>query len=360
MQEKTDVSITQFETLRESGVINSFEELKKENELLRRIVNDIKILVTYTSAEPMVNFIISKFFDYFVPETLVFMIKEPRSNEIIQYYYRQLKKIDERLGDDVFNVLKDFFDSNLNYYTSGEAIPFEKLFDNIERSSFPKIFFSIEAKYIIPLIGIDGTCGVVIFGNKITDAPYDSRELYYMKNMFSVFAISLQNELNYRTSITDPKTGLYSYDYFVKRIKEKIAEAKRRGSDSAVLMIDIDHFKKFNDDYGHLAGDKILVELAKNLVSLVREEDCVGRFGGEEFIVLLSDCKPSAIFTVAERIRKAVEAMEIFENGNKLKITISVGGSKILPNETAKNVIKRIDAALYCSKESGRNKSTIA
>lgn len=361
MQEKTESSIKQFETMQKSGVINSFESLKKENSQLQRIIKDMTLLVTYTSIEPMVKFIISRIIDYFVPETLVFLINEPRTNKIHQYFYKQLQKTDSCLSNEIFPVLKDFFDSNLHYYSNGEAVSFEKLLDNIDKSNFPQNFLSIEAKYIIPLIGIGGTCGIVILGNKITGQKYDSSEIYYMKSMFSVFSISLQNEMNYRTSITDPKTGLYTYDYFVKRIQEQIAKARRYHSTAALLMLDIDHFKNFNDTYGHLAGDKVLIEIAKTLMASVRTEDCVGRFGGEEFIILLSECKEDSIFHVAERIRKTVEKLEVIENNDKLKVTVSIGGCQILGNsvETPKTVIKRIDDALYQSKANGRNRSTI-
>ena len=273
MQGKTESSIKQFETMQKNGVINSFEDLKKENSQLQRIIKDMTLLVTYTSIEPMVKFIISRIIDYFVPETLVFLINEPRSNKIHQYFYKQLQKTDSTLNNEIFSVLKDFFDDNLHYYLNGEAVPFEKLLDNIDKSLFPQNFLSIEAKYIIPLIGIGGTCGIVILGNKITGQKYDSSEIYYMKCMFSVFSISLQNEMNYRTSITDPKTGLYTYDYFVKRIQEQIAKARRYHSTAAILMLDIDHFKNFNDTYGHLAGDKVLFEIAKTLMGSVRTED---------------------------------------------------------------------------------------
>lgn len=126
-------------------------------------------------------------------------------------------------------------------------------------------------------------------------------------------------------------------------------------------MLDIDHFKNFNDTYGHLAGDKVLFEIAKTLMSSVRTEDCVGRFGGEEFVILLSECKENCIFDVAERIRKTVEQMEVIENDTKLQVTVSIGGCQILGNslETPKTVIKRIDDALYQSKANGRNRSTI-
>ncbi len=361
MQEKTESSIKQFETMQKSGVLNSFENLKKENSQLQRIIKDMTLLVTYTSIEPMVKFIISRIIDYFVPETLIFMINEPRSNNIHQYSYKQLQKSDSFLNNEVFSVLKEYFDSNLHYYLNGEAIPFEKLLDNLDKSLLSKHFMSINAKYIIPLIGIGGTCGIVILGDKITGQRYDSSEIYYMKSMFSVFSISLQNEMNYKTSITDPKTGLYTYDYFVKRIQEQIAKARRYHSTAAILMLDIDHFKKFNDTYGHLAGDKVLIEIAKTLVISVRTEDCVGRFGGEEFVILLSECKEDSIFDVAERIRKTVEQLEVIENDNTLKVTVSIGGCQILGSslETPKTVIKRIDDALYQSKANGRNRSTI-
>ncbi|MGN0728672.1 GGDEF domain-containing protein [Treponema sp.] len=361
MQKISEDSIRQFMMMQESGLLHSFEQLKKENEQFQRTIKDMSALVTCTNIDSMVKFIISRFIDYFVPESLVFMIKKPRSSEIIQYYYEQLKKSEECLVEELFYSLKDFFDANSSYYMSGEAVPVEKLADSMSDEVFSTKSFSINPKYIIPLIGIGGTCGIVIFGNKIIGGHYDTAELFYLKNMFSVFAISLQNEMNYKTSITDPKTGLYTYDYFVKRIQEKIAKARRYNSTSAILMLDIDHFKKFNDTYGHLVGDKVLVELAKTLVDSLREEDCVGRFGGEEFVVLLSECKPDSIFKVSERIRASVEQMEIFENGQRLKVTVSIGGSKILPDpdESPKSVIKRIDDALYQSKANGRNRSTI-
>ena len=354
-------SLEQFELLQKSGMLGSLEQLQKENKQLQRTIKDMSVLVTYSDAKSMMNFIISKFLDYLVPETLVFMIRQPRSNEITQYYYRKLTKEDSFLSNDLFYLFKDYFDANPNYYLSGEAVSFEKLSDNFAENTFSQEFLSIGPKYIIPLIGLDGTYGIVIFGNKITGHQYDTTELFYIQNMFAVFAVSLQNEINYKTSITDPKTGLYTYDYFINRIQEKIAFVRRYNAHPAVLMLDIDHFKNFNDTYGHLAGDKVLAALAKTLRHSVREEDCVARFGGEEFVILLSECNPPSLFSVAERIRKEVEKMEVFEKDVRLRVTISIGGSFIKPDksETPKTIIKRTDDALYQSKENGRNRCTL-
>ena len=354
-------SLEQFELLQKSGMLNSLEQLQKENRQLQRTIKDMSVLVTYSDAKSMMKFIISKFLDYLVPETLVFMIRQPRSNEITQYCYRKLIKEDAFLNNDLFYILKDYFDSNPNYYMSGEAVSFEKLMDNFSSNTFSQEFLSIEPKYIIPLIGLEGTYGIVIFTNKITGHQYDTTELFYIQNMFAVFAVSLQNEINYKTSITDPKTGLYTYDYFINRIQEKIAFVRRYNAHPAVLMLDIDLFKNFNDTYGHLAGDNVLAALAKTLRHSVREEDCVARFGGEEFVILLSECNPPSLFSVAERIRKEVEKMEVFEKDVRLRVTISIGGSFIKPDksETPKTIIKRTDDALYQSKENGRNRCTL-
>ena len=112
-------SLEQFELLQKSGMLNSLEQLQKENRQLQRTIKDMSVLVTYSDAKSMMKFIISKFLDYLVPETLVFMIRQPRSNEITQYCYRKLIKEDAFLNNDLFYILKDYFDSNPNYYMSG-------------------------------------------------------------------------------------------------------------------------------------------------------------------------------------------------------------------------------------------------
>ena len=119
-------SLEQFELLQKSGMLNSLEQLQKENRQLQRTIKDMSVLVTYSDAKSMMKFIISKFLDYLVPETLVFMIRQPRSNEITQYCYRKLINEDTFLSNELFYLFKDYFDANPNYYLSGEAVSFEK------------------------------------------------------------------------------------------------------------------------------------------------------------------------------------------------------------------------------------------
>ena len=171
----------------------------------------------------------------------------------------------------------------------------------------------------------------------------------------------MQNGLHYESSITDAKTGLYTNDFFFQRLNSALSSIKRYNQSAGVLILDIDFFKKFNDTWGHLLGDKVLISIANTLKKTLRNEDCIARFGGEEFSVLLSQCTQDSVFKVAERIRKAIEKMVIYENNTPLKITVSIGGVIIDHHEflEPRQIFKKADQALYYSKEHGRNQSTI-
>src|SRR5574344_2049706 len=109
-ESSTDI-LAQFQHLQQSGMLDSLEDLKKENRELKRIISDMSLLVSYTSVESMLNFLISKFLDYFIPQTLVFMVKQPRKDTLQQYYYKRLNKTEDTINDSCYYILKDFFDS---------------------------------------------------------------------------------------------------------------------------------------------------------------------------------------------------------------------------------------------------------
>ncbi|MBQ9630193.1 MAG: GGDEF domain-containing protein, partial [Treponema sp.] len=278
-----------------------------------------------------------------------------------EHYYEKLSKSDKSINTSVFYTLKNFFDSNKDLYKTGDTVFFETLIEKLGYKAFKQDFLALKPNIVIPLIGIDGVYGITVMGNKLVSGDYTASELTYLHHMFSMFAITMQNELHYRSVITDVKTGLFTYDYFVKRVQEKIAAVQRHSASAAILMLDIDHFKKINDTFGHLIGDKVIIAIAQTLLRITREDDCVARFGGEEFSVLLSECLPDTLFAVAERIRIAVENMKLYEDGDFIPVTASIGACYIDPQEgmTADRIMKRVDRALYLSKERGRNKTTI-
>ncbi len=167
----------------------------------------------------------------------------------------------------------------------------------------------------------------------------------------------------FQLATRDGLTGLFVIRHFRTLLNQAAIESGRTKKPLSLLLLDIDHFKKINDTYGHLAGDRILKELASILQTYVRvkrttaDVDSVGRYGGEEFIVMLKNCKiQDAVFQVAERLRKIVEKTQVEWEGHKIPFTISIGVAMLRPEETVPDfMVRRADEALYRAKESGRN-----
>lgn len=238
---------------------------------------------------------------------------------------------------------------------------FEELAEELGQDVFGKDFRELSPDTIFPMFGIGGLYGIVILGKKIVGNDYTELEKKYVDRMIRFLSVGMQNGLHYESSITDPKTGLFTHDYFVRRMDEAIARARRRGTTSGMLMLDVDHFKRFNDTWGHITGDAVLVALAQELAHTIRAEDCAARFGGEEFSVLVADCTSQSLFQVAERIRKAIAGIKLTADGQELSITVSIGG-RMIESSPAYNsliLIGDADKSLYRSKSCGRNRTTI-
>jgi diguanylate cyclase (GGDEF)-like protein len=161
--------------------------------------------------------------------------------------------------------------------------------------------------------------------------------------------------LNDRARV-DGLTGLYLRRYFMERLHTEIQVAKRYKTDFYIMMLDIDFFKKVNDTYGHLAGDKVLSSIAKILSDSVRPGDIIGRYGGEEFIILLPMVTKKQVSEIAENIRKNVEKQKFTEDNETFTTTISIGITKYIETLNEDNLISIADNALYQAKKEGRNK----
>lgn len=360
MAEAKPSILDQYNDFQNSGLLYRVEDLKQENRDLNRAIEDIAHLVSYTHVETMITYLVKMLTNYFVPSSLIFFVQPPRSGELRQYNYVNLVKSDKKLSTQSFHILKAYFEALNITSTNGFAHPFESIKDMIT-DEIPEDLLELNPKYIIPLFGIGGVFSVILLSQKATEQSYSYSELSYIHRIFSVLAVTMQNGLHYEVSITEPKTGLYTYDYFKTRVDECLSTCRRHNRTAGMMIIDIDFFKKFNDTYGHLCGDRVLIALANTLKRTVREDDCVARFGGEEFSILLTECEPDCVFDVCERIRKEIEKIQLVENGVELKITASIGAFLIDNKKglTPTYVFKKADDALYSSKQNGRNRSTV-
>ncbi|MDE2378442.1 GGDEF domain-containing protein [Bradyrhizobium sp.] len=160
-------------------------------------------------------------------------------------------------------------------------------------------------------------------------------------------------------SLTDPLTGLGNRKYFDRMIEVAVQAAVAAGEPLSLLLFDIDHFKSFNDSYGHLTGDQVLRLVGLSLKQTIKGQDITARYGGEEFAVVLPDTAMRQALTVADHIRRAVMAKELKKKstGEILgRVTISVGVSMLKPGDDTDSLIERADACLYAAKRNGRNR----
>jgi len=187
--------------------------------------------------------------------------------------------------------------------------------------------------------------------------PKDKEKFAILAHQFALALRRLKLLKSVETlAITDGLTGVYTRRYFMERFDEEIKRSSLRKISFSLLMIDADHFKMINDQHGHLTGDAVLKEIAKIIQENVREIDIVGRFGGEEFCVVLPDTDMEGARMVAERIRKSAQKRSIKAYDSTLRVTLSIGLA-MYPSDgkLLEELMDKADWSLYRAKSQGRN-----
>ncbi len=191
------------------------------------------------------------------------------------------------------------------------------------------------------------------------NTPFTQRELTTAENLLSALLYPLRNTLLYQKALQsasmDPVTGIKNRSAMESAVKREINLAQRNQTPLSFIMMDLDHFKKINDRYGHLYGDQALHAAAQCAQDTIRESDLVFRYGGEEFLVTLNGTDLEGAALLAERIRQKIEQLRPNLDLD-LKMTASFGVVSLRDEESAEQAFKRVDAALYQAKNSGRNR----
>ncbi len=205
---------------------------------------------------------------------------------------------------------------------------------------------------------------VLIVREKIDKGQYSDSNLDFLSIVSNIASLALENIRQYSTieklSYTDSMTGVFNYRYFYKRLNEEILRAKRYGRDLALVILDIDNFKLFNDNYGHQTGDFVLKRLAEIISRTVRSIDIVSRYGGEEFCIIMPDTNAASCEVFIERLRSEIAQFKLESDILKRDnvITVSVGGA-VYPQHasTPDRIIYCADMALLKAKALGRNRA---
>lgn len=218
--------------------------------------------------------------------------------------------------------------------------------------------------YCLPFKDETRTFGALCLGKTGQTLSPPARGLAFFTAEFLTLAVSnirLKKKL-YEMTLRDPLTGLYNRRYMNEALEKEIPRAGRAGTSLGVVMIDLDHFKRLNDTFGHDAGDRVLVSVADALTAGLRTEDTVCRFGGEEFFVLMTGGSPDDYFNRAREIKAGIAALEIsWKNRRVGPVTASLGVAAYPGHgRTAGDLIRRADQALYRAKDAGRNRVEMA
>ena len=230
---------------------------------------------------------------------------------------------------------------------------------------------SIRIKSLLLFSGLCLTIAIILaIESSLVDASDVSIVTYWQRNYIPLTAILLfiagyavweyrahrQSDIERqrleKITITDLLTGAFNRRYLTEETQGEIAKARRYGQKIGLLMLDIDHFKHINDQFGHGAGDQVLKELVMRVKGQLREADTLARWGGEEFLILLPHCTLDDTLGLAEKLRKSIADNAFPEVGS---VQISIGVSEYRPRETFIEWLDRTDRAMYRAKSKGRN-----
>jgi len=348
--------IENYNLLQEIGIWQIIKSFELEIKTLEEVIELTQFLIENSSFVEVVNYIVDNLLNKFIPYSLLFVYEdECHRNEPDILHYKNLKSTKPDIKIASLEPYKYFFS------LSPSPLTFDAFVYMLDDESLTKIFKPLQPEIIIPFMQGNINYGFIVMGKKVLESKYSNKELKYIRKVMNIISLALQNRIYYRRAITDSKTSLFVYNYFLERLNEELIRIKRYDSKISVLLIDIDHFKQVNDTYGHMAGDTILADLARLLKNNIRKEDIAARFGGEEFIVMLIQCPVEFAWQVAERFRTAIENNTFIHAEKKINITVSIGISCASKEKyfSEAEIIQSADEALYNSKKNGRNQSTI-
>ena len=287
-------------------------------------------------------------------------VRDPITNDVLNLETSKPAKGEKKLSIPVSSPVATKLLAMNKPVTVAYLKEFIKQDENLEKLE------NLSPTLIVPLVEkTNHLSGILILQERIAieeETTYTEYEQNMIMSIASLATVAINNASLMEMSSTDMMTHLRLKYFFFNQLTEAIDKAFEQNENIAVLMFDIDFFKKFNDTYGHECGDFVLISVANLIKTSLRETDIASRYGGEEFTVLLRKGKKNEAMKVAERIRKKIEGYDFVYNDQHLHVTVS-GGVSVFDKETnpveLPNVfVNQADTGLYMSKNNGRNQVT--
>jgi diguanylate cyclase (GGDEF)-like protein len=232
----------------------------------------------------------------------------------------------------------------------------------VKKSHCPGFFPEAGSRMCIPLVAFGQALGVLVLDSERAGA-FHPGEVQSLESVADICATAIQNahyvDRVKQLAYLDGLTGIFNRRFFELRISEEVERARRFGTGLAVIMIDIDQFKRLNDEFGHLLGDEVLRQVSSMFHQQLRKIDVVCRYGGEEFAILLSQTNQQLALGVTEKLRRLVETWQF--PGVPRAVTISAGVASYPDHgSTRDELVRSADTGLYAAKQAGRNRVCLA
>jgi diguanylate cyclase (GGDEF)-like protein len=352
--------IENYSLLQEIGVLQHIDQLSREIKKYQGLLFSAGEIFNCTTTDEIMDATVWQISDLYLPSFVAFIWKPLQNRDDVTIKgYQNYKFVDLHLNIENIIPLESFFRVNQ------EPIIYGELKKALEKDSgAAPILESLDKlipELVIPILGPKGLYGIILVGTKILTGKYTASEMLFLRQLMSFVSQAIQNHIHYEYSVRDVKTGLFNHGFFSTRFGEEVSRVKRADYTSSLIVIDVDKFKDFNDNYGHLAGDKVLEYIARTIKQSVRTDDVPSRFGGEEFTILLPNTDKDIAWRVAERLRISIATMMVPWNPPLPQVTASMGITSFNKENMADpdEIIHRADEALYQSKANGRNKTTV-
>ncbi|MDR1908573.1 MAG: sensor domain-containing diguanylate cyclase [Spirochaetaceae bacterium] len=345
-----------YDLLERIGIFDVIEKLGRDIRNYQSLLFSAAEIFNRVSIEEIMDAAVSQINKQYLPSFVAFLWKPLQNRtDVVLKSYRDSELVSLPFAIESIAPFEPFFS------THREPILYSLLRGALEReagtAALIAVMDDLGPELVIPILGLSGLYGLILVGAKQGGELYTEGELLFISQLMSFVSQAIQSQIHYEHSTRDAKTGLFNHAFLVPRLNEELARVKRTGFTSSLIVIDVDKFKNFNDTYGHLAGDRVLEYLAAVIKKSVRNDDVPSRFGGEEFTILLPNTTEDSALLVARRLRNNVAAMTVPWDPPLPRVTISLGVVSFDRDTGAgiDEVIHRGDEALYHSKKSGRN-----
>lgn len=364
---KTDIERLKSEKLNLKCQLKTLVQNARLNEEKMQRFSEMELLLISThSLRDLLQIIITNYRNAFDLDRVSLILIDPD--------YELLRFLDETgLQLDQLPELKLFSDSlELERCFDKELSPILTAYEPKYSRLFVDADNLLESVALIPLIRQGRLIGGLNLGSRERDRFQESNSTDFLQRLAAIISICFENSLNItrleRMGMTDPLTCVYNRRFFEQRLVEIVSSSVRYTYELSCMFLDVDHFKKVNDNLGHQVGDLVLQEVAGIINEYLRGSDMMARYGGEEFVVLLPQTPINDAVAVAERIRKNLADHQFnLAEGKTLSITLSIGVASMCVGDMGKtaidlgrDLVKRADSALLKAKSSGRNKVLLA